>query len=340
MPDGKDMTINKGPDGKLQYQDPVSPYINDKGQISTQPQSGFKPNMIPVDAAHIQMLGTAMLDPMKVQDTIQNIRVASAKMDLERAQAGAATMTGQGNFLKGQGIEESGRAKLGRMNSENFKDYAAGRKDLQLSDYWKFRMSNLQKTQKMDPSLLKKTQDAAAEYDKIALGRETVVPTQIKDPKTGQVTPNLDPNAGKPTRDTSQVPAWLKTASPQAHAYNKGVAADIAASNPNVSAPTAAYLATQLANRGGSHLEDGKRVPNVLIDKSQNTGHVWDERSGQYVNFHLTPDTASNMAAGKTEVTNDDLLAASSGSSGGGGEAAEPDASQEPDMEPQKFPES
>jgi len=332
MPDGKDMTISKGADGKLQYQDPVNPYVNDKGQTSTQPAPGFKPNMVPVDAAHIQMLGTAMLDPMKVQDTIQNIRVASAKMELERAQAAAATMTGQGNLLKGQGIEEGGRAKLGRVNSENFKDYAAGRKDLELGNYWKFKVSDIKKTQRMDPGMLKKTQDAASEYDKIALGRETVIP--YTDPTTGLA----NANGGKPTRDTSQVPAWLKTATPQAHAYNKGVAADIAASNPEISAPTAAYLAAAMANRGGTHTENGQRKPNVLIDPKQNTGHVWDERSGKYVNFHLTPDTAGNIAAGKTEVTNDDLLAASSGSGGGSSEAPEPDASQEPDMEPQQFP--
>jgi hypothetical protein len=332
LPDGKDLTVQKDANGKLVYQDPINPKLPDG-----------KPNMIPVDAAHIQMLGTAMLDPMNVQNTIMNVRSAQAKIMLEQSQARAAEDTGKGNYYRGLGIYQSGTAKQREVDANNYMHLAAGDKDRALAAWWKTKVDEGAQGPdgKLDPTLARMGQQAGAEYDNIALGRQTIVPTQIPDPKRpGQMIPNLDPNAGKPTRDTSQVPEVLKHLTPEQHAANKATASDIALANQGQISPArAADIVTRMQiQRHMTHTEpDGTTKNDVLLDKSQESGHVWDRQTGTWINFKLHPNTARNVKIGAQPDPAEVMAAVASGQGSGAipspsSEAPDPEATA-PDME-------
>jgi hypothetical protein len=330
IPDGQDLKVQKDKDGNVVFEDPIDP----KNADGT-------PVMRPVNQQTLQMMGTAMLDPMNVNNLIITARSSAAKVALEQAQATAALRTGSGNYYRGLGIYNNSNAKNREVDANNYLHLSEGDKNRALASYFNNKVIQGATTNgRLDPTLAHMGQQAGAEYDNIALGRQTVVPTQIPDARNpGRMVPNTDPNAGKVTRDTSQVPAALKNITPEQHAANKATASDIAISNGGTISPArAAQIVTQIQiQRGMTHPgPDGKPQRDVLIDNAQGTGHVWDTQSKSWINFRLHPNTAQNI---QTNAQPDpvEVMAAINASSGGGSgvprEVPDPEENA-PDMEP------
>lgn len=346
FPDGQELKVAKDPKLGLVYQDPVNPFITDKDGNKILKDGKPQPNMIPVDAAHIQMVGQALLDPMKLQTTITNLRSSAATINKENLQGQGAYLTGEGNFLRGRGIDKGADVKATESAGEIYKNFGEGQRARAQAAYLteRTKQAAMGKDGKVDGQLQKLGMEAAQEYDNVALGRPTVVPTQVpqigKDgkpvvDKNGNVVmqPNMDPNAGKTTRDTSKVPEALKNLTPEQHVGNKALASEIAIANRGLITPQrAAALAAMIqAQRNTKHKgADGKDVPDVLIDKGQNTGHVYDKQTGQTIDFHLTPNAATSMSTGDGSASPLDLVAMASGpagvpSEGSNSEATGPD---------------
>lgn len=325
MPDGQDLTVQKGPGGQLMYQDPVNPTRIDGNNVA-------HPNMIPVDAAHLQLLGQAMLDPMQVNRTIMEIRSSQAAAQLKQAQALAAGRTGEGNYLKGAGIYATGQSHLNRTDAENYKDMSAGDMDRARATWLSNRITNTVKTNKIDPQLVKGANDAATMFEDGAQGQKTTV----------QGDPNMNPNVGKTTRDPTK--STIPGATPADITSGKALASDIfLGGGGNVSAARAAQLAVlaHTAKRSSHPGPDGKKVADFQTDPKTGDTHVWNRATQSWEAFKLPLTSATDAASGKLgpdpgeldEITKS-MLASNSGS---GAIPSGPDYSNEPDMEDQKM---
>lgn len=339
MPDGQELQTKKI-GGQLMYQDPISPTTKDG-----------KPNMIPVDAAHIQMLGTAMLDPSKVQETIMNVRSAQAKIALEQSQARGAENTGLGNLYKGMGIAATGQSHLKEVDSINFRNLAEGDAARIKANAFAYHMTNLIKTEHMDPALLKGSVDAANSAEKSIQGALGTVPTMIDNPKKGQQgQPDQIPNdtnslAGHSFRDPS------KSALPDATASEinnvKGLAGKIFLGShgtvPPDEAARLAILGISGQRKGAVHPgPDGKPQQNFYTDPKTGDTHVWNPAKKGWEAFKLPLTSSAEAVTGNLGVQQGDVDQAALAymSEGGGGKtgSAIPNAADTPDMEPQQFP--
>lgn len=349
LPDGRDLTIEKDKNGNLTYQDPMNPKTADG-----------KPNMIPVDAAHIQMLGQAMLDPMAVQTTIQNAMSAHAKIQLEQAQSQAALLTGHGNEMKGHGIEMGGEARKDEVNSTNYNKFATGEAALIHANAIANHLKNVAaKMPNIDPEILKAANSASDQFDKQAAGEYGTIPLMVPDTRPGhqgEMTQNQDPNAGKPMRDPSKIPAELKDLTPSQQMEGRAVAGNITLANPRMPPAEAVrlaalYAAGKLAKPSGPKGKDGKPGANVYTDTKTGDTHVWNKSMKKWEVFKLPLQSSQDLAttgsilpAGSNgeDGTTNALLAQSPnyGGQGGipGGQADLEAAKNEPDMEPQQFP--
>lgn len=317
MPDGQDLTVQKDKDGNLVYQDPIDPYKIDNNNRK-------QPNMIPVDAMHLQLLGQAMLDPMNVQKTLQGVISARATAFKEMAQGRAAGVTAEGNLRKGTGIEYEGEAHKERVSSQNYKDLAEGDAARVRATAYANHVQNIFHQNKIDPQLIKGSQDAAAAFEDAAQGQKTTI----------EGDPTQNPNVGKTTRDPkkSSVPG----ATPADIVSGKALASDIfAGGGGSVTPQRAAQLATlaHVAKRSNHPGKDGKPVADFQTDPKTGDTHVWNRATKQWEAFKLPLTSAAAAASGSIGVTADDLDQAARGeqaAAGPGGQSGIP--TQSPQM--------
>ena len=321
LPNGQDLTTQKDADGNLTYQDPIHPTTQDG-----------KPNMVPVDAAHIQMLGTAMLDPMNVNNLIMGARSAIAKQQLEAAQAQGEVLKGQGAFMRGSAAVQRAGTEAKLEPSHAYLNLSAADKDRAQVNWLRVRLDQIGKETKADPTLLRGAQDASTMFEDTAVGPKTVIPSQVPDPKhPGQMIPNMDPNAGKPTRDPTKVDQRLKGASAEDITGGKALAGDIYIANKGTLSPAQAaeYAAQAHAGARGTHLEGGKPVRNFKVDRANGHGWTWNPQTKSWNAFNLSPSGAAAAATGGTSPTPEDLAMTMSGSQSPGGIPSAPSGEAE-----------
>jgi hypothetical protein len=324
MPDGQDLTVQKGPGGQLMYQDPVNPTKLDGNNVS-------RPNMIPVDAAHLQLLGQAMLNPMQVNQTIMEIRSSQAVAGLKQAQAAAAGETGRGNLLKGEGYLLRGQSEVSRDNAQNYKDLSAGDMDRARATWLQNHINNTVRQNKIDPQLVKGANDAGQMFEDAAQGQKTTV----------QGDPMTNPNVGKTTRDPTK--SSIPGATPADIVSGKALASDIfMGGGGTVTAARAAQLATlaYTAKRSSHAGPNGKSVADFQTDPRTGDTHVWNKATKSWEAFKLPLTSANDAASGKMGPSSGDLddvtrTMLAGNSSGQGGIPSGQDMPDEPDMKDQ-----
>lgn len=334
MPDGQNLTVQKNSAGQLMYQDPVNPTKIDGNNVS-------RPNMIPVDAAHIQMLGQAMLDPMQVNRTIMEIRGSQADVAKKAAQAAAAGETGRGNLLRGEASVTRAGAQAGRVNAQNYQDLSLGDQARARATWLNNHLANTVKQNKIDPQLVKGAQDAGQAFEDAAQGQLTTVPSQVLDPKSGKMVDSQNPAAGRSTRDPTK--SSIPGASPQDIVSGKALAGDIFIGSGGTKSPAeAARLATlaHTAKRSSHPGPDGKPQPDFMTDPKTGDTHVWNKAEKRWEAFRLPLTSANDAAGGKLGASNEDLdavtqsMVAGNGGEGsrGAGVPEEDDQPNAPDM--------
>jgi hypothetical protein len=312
IPDGKDLTIQKQ-GGQLVYQDPINPFLDSNGN-PTRATTG-KPNMVPVDAAHIQMLGTAMLDPQAVNGLIMGARSAMAQQQLEASRAQAALQTGAGREKVGEARLMEAQTNAGLAPSKQYSNIARGDQSEAQAGYLRSRGSYLkQAIPKLDPQLQKQSDAAAAAVDQAVHGPSVSLPA--------------DPATGTPARngyDATRADPRLKGADEQTINGVKAIAQDLYISNGGTLPPqAAAQKALELYEQGKlTHSEPGGRtkVPDVQVDRARGTIHVWDRKNARWGALRLSQYGAGRLAdngiSGVTDPVADSMAA-------GGGEQGIP----------------
>ena len=281
FPDGKELTVKRDANGTVMYQDPITPFVDKDGNpTSAASVHGVanQPNMVPITAQHLQLLGEAALNPEKVGQTIASMRAAAVEAGYKAAEgqaklsdaqanmlkAGAAEVTARGNLLKGEGINFEGRAKLQQVAADNYLHMAEGKKALAGAEWLKFKTSADLKGQKMDPATTNQIDLLDKQFREAQLGRPMVAPDILSNGS-----PNLA-NAGKITYDSSKIHPTLKNASPEQVLAMHQLAASLIAANGAANMPAA--RAMQLAITAFSN-GDGKPAIGTLPDGSR-TLHV------------------------------------------------------------------
>lgn len=291
LPNGQDLNVEKNGQGQLVYQNPLHPFL-DSNNMPTDQDTG-KPNMIPVDQAHLQYLGTAMLDPMKVNDLVLGARAAGAKMQLETARAQAALTTAEGARLRGEGAFATGAARLKTAGSQ------IGLNDAHAQYYSAAASRQMELASQGDKNSYKAGEDAAHGIFSLAQGLPTTVP--VTDAKGN---PTLSPAAGKTIRDPSKIPVGLQGKSPEQVMQISSLAGEIASANAGrMPTATAQQIAIEIYNNNGATHRDpasGKPVGNVVIDKTRKFGHFWNGRS--WIPFRMTPTTGGALASGQVDT--------------------------------------
>lgn len=314
LPDGNELTFKKT-GGQLMYQDPIHPFIDPQHPgVPMAKALGGVANMIPVDAAHIQQMGMAMLDPMNVQNTINNVRIAQSKMELQAKQGEAAMLVGQGRFNQGVGAAKQGEAKLQRVNAENFRDLATGDAERYRAVAVMNHINRIGMGMKADPALLKGAAESATALQNLVQGQK--VTDTNGDPMT-------NPNYGHSMRDSSKVPPELKNASPGDVADASAMAGKIhMGSGGSIPPDEAARLAAVWLQ--ARHIEsgagkDGKKA-GVMTNPTTGDTHVWNMKTKQWETFRL-PVTGNGLpTAGISSADLDPAtLAELSRNSAGGG---------------------
>jgi hypothetical protein len=319
LPDGKDLTIQKDADGNLMYQNPLQQFVDAQGNPTDSPKGPDgkpnRPNMVPVDQAHIQLLGQAILDPMKVNDTLMATRAAVAKQRLEAAQTQAQLNNSTARLM-------IGKARYGEMPAINYRNLSQGDLDRAKAATAGYALSRWRATlaqQKLDPSLLRGAGAAAAAVDDALLGPKTSVPVSDKNGD-----PSLSPAAGKTVHDSTRVPKELQNVDALEAGEMKAVAGDIFIANAHTGmSPTqAAQYAIQIRNAGRqSHKgPDGKTYPNAYIHRESGEAGIWDGK--QYRKFRIGQQSAAGLLDNGGRMPEQAFISAGLGGGGNGGAAA------------------
>jgi hypothetical protein len=302
MPDGNELQFDKkGPNGQLQYQDPINPWLDAKTRAPVAAGSpGAEANMIPVDAAHIQQLGTAMLDPMKVQNMIQETRMAQSQMALQGARGRAAEAVGRGRELTGLAANTRANTGAALEPSEETKNRAIAYHNVKTADAYAARALQ-QKVPNIDPTVAKEGAGAGSDFEQAVQGQLSNVPLTVPDPRpgnAGKTIPNPDPNAGKSTRDPTK--SLLPNATPQEVASGKGLAGNIyIANNGAISRGEAVRLAALGVagmRKGATHPEGGKPVQNFHMSPD-GVVHIWNPATNRYEVTKIPTATAGTAQA-------------------------------------------
>lgn len=309
LPNGENLNIQKDDGGNLVYQNPMQPYLDAQGQ-PTDAKTGQK-NMIPVDAQHLQMLGTAILDPMKVNDILVNARSAAAKQMLERARAVAAQTTANAADKRGTAAVMTAQSKQQLVPSQIYKNVSQAK---YYSDKIGLQIRNA--TDKPDPLAYKAGQDASTLVFKMAQGQETTAP--INEPRMNKDgTPMLDaqgkpmtvqsmsPVAGKSFRDPSKIPSWAQGRDPDQLTQISSLAGELGAANHGrMPAARAVELAAALYTHNGSSHPDPadpkKMVADVKFSKDRSQGWYWNGKAWE--NFSLSKKTGGALAGGNVDT--------------------------------------
>lgn len=309
LPNGQNLTIKKDGSGNLVYQNPLQPFLDTRGQ-PTDAKTGT-PNMIPVDQQHLQMLGMAVMDPMKVNDVLVNARSAAAKQQLERARAQAALVTAGGAADRGIAARERAATGAQLAPSQIYKNVGMG-------NYYSEKIAAQIKsaTAKPDPLAYKAGQDASKAVFDSAQGQQQTAPAMTarvgRDGKPvvgadGQpiMDPSMAPNAGKTFRDPSLVPAGLKGKNPDQLAQIASLAGELGAANHGrMPSARAAELATRLYNHNGSvhpnPADKTKMVADVKFSKDRSQGWIWNGKAWE--NFSLSKRSGGALAGGEVDT--------------------------------------
>lgn len=334
MPDGNELNFDKkGPNGQLQYQDPINPYVDAKTQapVSGPHVPGAVPNMVPVDTRHIQMLGQAMLDPMNVQNTINNVRSAQAQIGLAQARGQAALMVGSGRQMAGEAALGNAGTHASLAPSEITKNNAEAYNRIATADAYRQKMLQDPKTPNIDPTIARQATLAADDTEKQIAGALAPTPLQIPDPKhPGQMMANMDPNAGKMTRDPNK--SALPNATPQEIMNAKGLTSNIyAAAGGKIGTAEASrlgILGIAAQRKGATHPENGKPAANFHLDVD-GTAHIWNPATHRYEVTKVTPEAAESVRGGGDFSVEPPPPAASGGSGIPTTASAEPENADE-----------
>lgn len=308
LPDGKDLTIQKDSDGNLVYQNPLQQYVDSRGMPTDQKSSPDgkpnRPNMIPVDQAHIQLLGQAILDPMKVNETLMGTRAASAKQALEAAQTQA------------QVNDSTAKLTDAQTRSKHLASQAV--LDLSHAEYFRARGAAMQlalgKLQKLDPTVLRGSQAAASAVADAFLGPKK----QVEDvDKNGE--PNLSPAAGKVIHDAQRVDPALRNATAMDQAGVMSHAADLYAANARagMSHWDAAHIALQVfAAKNKTHRgPNGQQQPDAYTHEESGEVGLWDPKQKAYRTYKILPGSGDAARGGEaTQKGYMSILAANGGS--------------------------
>lgn len=296
LPDGEDLNIRKD-GGQLMYQNPMQPYLDANGQ-PTETKTAQE-NFIPVDAAHIQMLGTAMLDPMKVNDIITSARAAGAKRQLDMAKAGAAITTANAAATTAGAADMKARTDRSKAASAIYKDTSQGALNEAHARYYddSIDLSIKKASAAGDKLAYTAGNDAAKAVYNLAQGTPTTVPVT-----DSEGNPSLSPAAGKSMRDPGKIPPEFQLKPEQLHNV-AALAGEIGAANRGrIPAEQAAQIAAQVY--GGVKKThpgpDGKPQGNVKISADRAQGWYWN--GAGWTPFKLSPDTGGVLATGRTDI--------------------------------------
>lgn len=303
LPNGQDITIKKDASGNLIYQDPLHP---------TSPDG--KPNLIPVDAQHLQMLGQAALDPMQVASTLQAYRASAAEIGYKQAHGQAELETAEGTKARGQGIYMEGAARLKEVASTNVKNLSAAQLDqarAAAAQYaqqrWMLRAAQL----KLDPTALKGAQQAAQGVEDVAMGK-TAIP--IKD---DQGNLNINPRAGQMGFDPSKAPKEYQNINPLELAEAKALAGDIYISNARtgMTSQAASTFALQFhAAKGKTHKgAGGKNDPDAYVHREAGEAGVWNPATKKYDKVKIGSQSASGLLDNGGKMPEDAFISAALG---------------------------
>lgn len=296
LPDGNDLNIKKV-GGQIVYQNPLQPYIDENGQPSDIPSKNE--NYIPVDAAHLQMLGTAMLDPMKVNDLITSARAAGQKAKLDSAKAYNETLTAQGALATGQAALKNAESTGKKVASTIYKDTSAGALNEAKSKYYGGLIDL--KIKQAGGAKDKLAYDAGKDASKAVYDLSQGMLSTIA-PMDAAGNPSMAPSAGKPYRDETKIPAEFQLKPEQIHQV-AALAGEIGAANrgripPEQSAQIAAqvYGGVRKTHPG----PDGKPVGNVKISADRTAAWYWNGAS--WTPFRLSPETGGVLASGRNDI--------------------------------------
>ena len=308
LPNGQDLSIKKDANGKLIYQDPIQPYVDDKGNPVAEGAPGAKPNLVPVDAAHIHMLGVNALDPMNVQNAILAARSAVSEQRLRAQEGTAKVLAAQGTEERGRGVLAEGEAKLKEVAATNVNKLSQAQwyqsraaMDGYAMQRWKASMG-----QRIDPSTLKGAQGAASAVDDVLLGKKTAVPTTDQEGN-----PSLSPAAGKVVHDPGSVPKEFANVNPLEAGEIRATAGDLyIAQGGRMSPQQAAQTALQMHSAKGKFHKgaDGSQQPDAYIHRETGEAGIYDKSSGKYIRFHIPPQSAAAMLDGGGKMPEDAFL--------------------------------
>jgi hypothetical protein len=313
LPDGKDLKTQPGPNGQLQYIDPITPKIPDPNDKSDHPK--MIDNWTDVTPQHIQMLALNVQDPTKVQEAIMGVRSAQAMQALEAAKTGAVVTTANAalqrsaaQMLHAQGYiaESPVRQALWGSRANNFNALAA----LNLS---KAVAAQAGKTGTPVAQLVQIGKQADATFEKIAAGE----PHQVTAEEAAKNPVALQGSVGKTIFDSTKVPTWLqdpatgKRYDPDQLASIRSNAGAIAVANGGKVTPAQAvelaarmYQLEAAGDKVPTHMEKGTAVPNIMHGK-QGTPYegmvaIWrgDAKSGNWQRFKMNPETANSYIGG------------------------------------------
>lgn len=327
LPDGAELHMDKkGPNGQLQYQDPINPFMTADGHAVPSQVKGSVPNMIPVDVAHIQQVGMALLDPMNVQQMINNVRIAQSQVGLAGARGAAATELGAAAIGRSQALQTRANAEAYVAPSKVFENTATGQARLNNSAAYLTKMQKLTADAKVDPALANGATKAAEDTEKAIQGQLTTV----------QGDPNNNPNVGKSTRDPTK--SALPGATPLEVQNARGLAGNLfvgaAGKISTAEAQRLAILGVAAQRPGAVHdalpgekpdpkLPPGK-VSNFHID-TNGTVHIWNPATRRYEIGKVAPTTAATVRGGGTFSVDEPPTEPGSGASvaANGGETGE-----------------
>lgn len=299
LPDGKNLNIQKQ-DGQLVYQNPLQQFVDTTGAPTNAAKGPDgkpnQPNMIPVDQAHIQMLGQAILDPMKVNDTLMATRAAAAKQALEAAETSAKVTDAAAH-------QTTANARLGRVAAQNVKDLSQAQLDQAKAatagyamERWKATIANAH----LDPSLLKGASQAGTAIDDALLGTKKSIPIDDENALLGGT-------AGKVVHDPKTVPKELQNVSALESGELKATAGDLYIANMKngMSPGQAAQITLQVRQQSKlSHKgSDGKPQPNAYVHRQQGEVGVWNAGAGRYDKYQIGQQTAANLGGSMDEAS-------------------------------------
>ena len=307
LPNGQGMTFKnataadaaKDPSvqpGQLMYRNPMFGLYGHQGE----------PEFTSVTPQHLQLLGTAALDPMNVQNTILKTYSAQATAQKEMLQA-------QGEANTGLGRLQWGAAQYMKENRENqMMTYRAKLIGSQI-DYNEAHAGQADRSPlgsnglpKITTSTLMGVQKQAADYvDSITQGQPVSQP--VRD-ANGDL--SLSPIAGHSARDMTRVPPVFQGLTPAQQENTKIFAGEIAAANlgrPGMDVTKAADLAARITRyqanpTKGVHMNPETKKPekDVVIDRAKGVAHIWvgNGYEAVYLQANVAADNEQGMNTG------------------------------------------